>query len=687
MQRQPKRMHPLPVCGNGSIEGGEPCDDGNTNAGDGCNANCAIEAGYSCVGTLSSICTPDTGACGNGNVDSIETCDDGNTNDGDGCSAACEIEANQCLVSMTVESTVQQIGYVDAIQFVGDFWVVPFVTGLSSGQSANAQFHSMSVMGGNSDEVTVQFNDANLNFNLGTPGGATVDDGALSLTSDWHTIGHPDFMINGPGSFRVDVELTWSEATNITDFTFLRAPQIQCDRGTFGCNDENAFERFQFRRSDSDWRSVGSLNWLDSGRPQSGAPTTLTLSVDCGPIEFDCGNGLVENGEACDDENNTDGDGCSSACQVESTHECSGSSSVCTPLPVCGNGSIETGESCDDANMLSGDGCDNECRIEAGFQCDNAAPSHCSEHENSTNSEYAGWQNAMPTSNPPGTAQGSYAYDPISQTVIHFGGISSSQNSSNETWQWNGVAWAEVQIDEENRPPKRRNAGLAYDSTSGRLILFGGHQLDVGDGYQGTYLSDTWSWTGTSWEMVNTTQSPPDRHVSMVRAPNGGVMLTRGHCAKDQRCFRNDTWQFKNGEWSEIEDPEILPDNMTGLRPIYHEGLNEAWFFSNDGHTIWTFNGTQWAEKTVSGLTGLYHEFVFDPRTNSVLAAGSLFEGNAQNETWSLNENSWVELNLMHPHQHVFTASWFTIRLVIRSLHLVVETATRSVRTLIKPGA
>lgn len=32
-----------PVCGNSSVEAGEPCDDGNTTSGDGCSATCRIE--------------------------------------------------------------------------------------------------------------------------------------------------------------------------------------------------------------------------------------------------------------------------------------------------------------------------------------------------------------------------------------------------------------------------------------------------------------------------------------------------------------------------------------------------------------------------------------------------------------------------------------------------------------------
>jgi cysteine-rich repeat protein len=38
------------ICGNALVTGGEGCDDGNTTAGDGCNAACAVEAGFACSG-------------------------------------------------------------------------------------------------------------------------------------------------------------------------------------------------------------------------------------------------------------------------------------------------------------------------------------------------------------------------------------------------------------------------------------------------------------------------------------------------------------------------------------------------------------------------------------------------------------------------------------------------------------
>lgn len=46
-----------PVCGNGVLEPGESCDDGNGNNDDGCTTVCTILTGWECTGSPS-ICTP-----------------------------------------------------------------------------------------------------------------------------------------------------------------------------------------------------------------------------------------------------------------------------------------------------------------------------------------------------------------------------------------------------------------------------------------------------------------------------------------------------------------------------------------------------------------------------------------------------------------------------------------------------
>jgi cysteine-rich repeat protein len=75
-------------CGDGVLDIGEECDDGNHSGGDGCGPGCQVEANWNCS-TAGAPCT-NTSQCGDGVVTSDEICDDGNTVNGDGCSADCQ---------------------------------------------------------------------------------------------------------------------------------------------------------------------------------------------------------------------------------------------------------------------------------------------------------------------------------------------------------------------------------------------------------------------------------------------------------------------------------------------------------------------------------------------------------------------------------------------------------------------
>jgi cysteine-rich repeat protein len=70
------------ACGNGILDLGEQCDDGNSASGDGCSSSCATEPGYGCAGEPS-LCSA---ICGDGLVVGSEQCDDGGLN---GSPASC----------------------------------------------------------------------------------------------------------------------------------------------------------------------------------------------------------------------------------------------------------------------------------------------------------------------------------------------------------------------------------------------------------------------------------------------------------------------------------------------------------------------------------------------------------------------------------------------------------------------
>jgi cysteine-rich repeat protein len=80
-----------------------------------------------------------------------------------------------------------------------------------------------------------------------------------------------------------------------------------------------------------------------------------------------CGNGEVEPGEECDDQNTTAKAGCDTFCLIEAGYVCSGQPSVC--VATCGTGQLDSGEECDDGNLTAGDGCGDNCQIEGGWKC------------------------------------------------------------------------------------------------------------------------------------------------------------------------------------------------------------------------------------------------------------------------------------------------------------------------------
>ena len=120
--------------------------------------------------------------------------------------------------------------------------------------------------------------------------------------------------------------------------------------------------------------------------------TTFQDVVEDVPLR--CGDGRLSlNGnETCDDGNTFSGDGCSSACTMESHTTCtyvfnedmqynaqSGLYSVdppdshCTTLR-CGDTKINiAGETCDDGNINDYDGCSSRCTVETGFTCEHTS--------------------------------------------------------------------------------------------------------------------------------------------------------------------------------------------------------------------------------------------------------------------------------------------------------------------------
>jgi cysteine-rich repeat protein len=115
-----------------------------------------------------------------------------------------------------------------------------------------------------------------------------------------------------------------------------------------------------------------------SGSSGSGETDASTDASDTEPSE--CGNGIAEGLEDCDDGNHADGDGCTAECIYETGWSCSTDQpTICQPR--CGDGKrvgTETAaDRCDDHGIATGDGCDAQCHVEASWSC-SGDPSVCS---------------------------------------------------------------------------------------------------------------------------------------------------------------------------------------------------------------------------------------------------------------------------------------------------------------------
>ncbi|MCY1001153.1 DUF4215 domain-containing protein [Myxococcus sp. MISCRS1] len=324
------------TCGNGTVDPGETCDDGNLNPGDGCATECKPEPGYSCSRPASgpSVCVA---TCGNGAVDANEECDDNNTSNGDGCSQGCAVESGyQCSGAPSTCTTVCGDGIRAGAETCDDGNTV-------AGDGCSA---TCAVEPGYSCPPPGNVCSQTCGNGVVNPGETCDDNNTTSGDGCSNTCAQePGYTCSGQPS---------TCATTCGDGTV--AGGEVCDDGNLESGD-TCSPRCLW----SNGQPCAASGVCDSGLCNPYSNVCISANV--------CGNGLLDEGEQCDDGDTTANDGCSATCTVETGYSCAGQPSACAV--TCGDGIKAAAEACDDGNTTAGDGCSATCTIEAGHGCKN----------------------------------------------------------------------------------------------------------------------------------------------------------------------------------------------------------------------------------------------------------------------------------------------------------------------------
>jgi hypothetical protein len=246
------------------------------------------------------------------------------------------------------------------------------------------------------------------------------------------------------------------------------------------------------------------------------------------------------------------------------------------------------------------------------------------------------WVQPGPVGHPLPRTYHAMAYDSTQGVVVLFGGKDREDNALDDTWEWDGTSW--VQRSPASHPPARFYHAMAYDSTRGVVVLFGG-------GAWGDWLDDTWEWDGTDWVERSPASHPSARsvHAMAYDSARGVVVLFGGEGWDGQL---DDTWEWNGTNWTQLSPPNrpsarsvhaMAYDSARGVVVLFG-GLDGSGTHRDD---TWEWDGTNWMQRGPASQPPARagHAMAYD----SAREVTVLFGGSDQGDTWEWDGTDWVE--------------------------------------------
>jgi cysteine-rich repeat protein len=602
------------LCGNGAIDVGELCDDGNRTGGDGCGPSCQLEV------------------CGNGITDHGEACDDGNTADRDGCSASCQSDetCGNSIVDVLVGEECDDGAHLSHDGCSSDCRLeVPTWTPQPLPMPGRSGHHVAydaarkrivvfsGFLDGSGAADTWEWNGAwTQRFPSTSP--PAISNGAMAYDANRERtvlFGGRD-AIGSEAVFSTTWEWDGTTWTNQTPTTPSPPPRLLASMAY----DARRKVVVLFGGLDASF-SVLNDTWIWNG-------TTWTqVAVGAGPPAR-AGQGMAYDPvrDAVLVFGGNDGDR-----DLADTWRWNGM----TWVDVTPAGSPPAGGT----SELSYDAAGR--RIVLTTVDVNEAPFAAQTWEwNGTV-----WTDVTDTAGTLPVFRHRLAYDVARERMVSIGGLIYDADSNlvpaNALFE---RAHAEAWVERGFTAPRPRASPLARDPNRNRFVLFGG---EPGPGQ--AFLADTWERDGALWQLMTPAVSPPRRAFhALVHDPIRGTELLFGGRTEEFVAF-GDLWEWDGETWTErtpSTGPNPPPRSALGAaydtgrrRLVIFGGFNSISFLAD----TWEWDGTQWFDVTpdVSPAPRRGHQLEYDPVRGRVV----LFGGG---ETWEWDGATWTERDPNH---------------------------------------
>jgi hypothetical protein len=270
----------------------------------------------------------------------------------------------------------------------------------------------------------------------------------------------------------------------------------------------------------------------------------------------------------------------------------------------------------------------------------------------------AGWELKSPATSPYPMAWSQMVYDSWRQRNVLVGWSIDPFHPGPQTWFWDGADWIQ-----SIGVPAWPGFSLAFDETTGEVVLFGGFQPNGNS--PPTILDDTWIFDGAHWAWAGGSHpSGPESEPTPVQPPLFSSPAARGYGATAYDLGRQnivlhggfdgelpftDTWLWTGRQlgWRQQSPVSSPPANGVGYRMandllagrLIAVGCPDPGCGIYASPEVWSWDGVNWSLTKASNSDGPMVDDGFSvaeiPYHDGVLLFGGFRFPAYQNQTWA----------------------------------------------------